>query len=192
MQALQQESIRKCAFTDCIEDALTLCRKCGKWFCLEHASDLDPTKFCQDCLLVADATLETHPLVDAEGTRHQGKLIRPVGLVFNQKSKLIHEMDEVELKEYITFYQGAVHDCERALDHARITLGNALYEAGDREIAKVNQRTGEVYFPSPKKVTQIRTKRAAAKATDENAIADFIAKHLTVEQLKKIMAKAKK
>jgi hypothetical protein len=190
MEALPLERVRHCAFTPCVEDALTCCAKCGRWFCLEHASDLEPTKYCNECLKVEDATLETSPIVDAEGTRHSGKVIRPVGLVFAQNSKLIHEMSDDELKEYITHYQQAVRDCERSLDYARITLGNALYVAGDREIAKIKRETGEVYFPPPRKVTQMPRKRTA-KAVDENALADFIAKHLTVDQLKAFMAKKK-
>lgn len=190
MEALPQERVRHCAFTPCPEDALTCCSKCGKWFCLEHASDLEPTKYCVDCLKVEDASLEISPIVDAEGTRHAGRVIRPVGIVFAQNSKLIHEMNDAELKEYIVYYQQAVKDCERSLDHHRITLGNALYEAGDREIAKIKRDTGEVYFPAPRKVTQMPRKRVA-KVQDESAIADFIAKHLTVEQLQKFMAKKK-
>lgn len=190
MEALPLERVRHCAFVPCVEDALTCCAKCGKWFCLEHASDLEPTKYCLDCLKVEDATLETSPIVDAEGTRHSGRVIRPVGVVFAQNSKLIHEMSDDELKEYITHYQQAVRDCERSLDYARITLGNALYVAGDREIAKIKRETGEVYFPTPKKVAQMPRKRSA-KAVDENAIADFIAKNLTLEQLQKYLAKKK-
>lgn len=189
MQALPQESIRKCAFTNCVEDALTLCRKCGRWFCLDHASDLEPTKYCHECLLLADAELETLPLTDAEGTRHVGKVIRPVGVVFSQNGKLIHEMSDGELTDYIKFYQQAVHDCERSLDYSRITLGNALFEAGNREIAKVQRASGEVVFIS-RKVAPLKKTRVA-KATDENAIADFIAKHLTVDQLKKFLTKKK-
>jgi len=102
-------------------------------------------------------------------------------------------MTDVELQDYIKFYQQAVRECERATEYSRITLGNALYEAGDREIAKVNQKTGEVYFPPPKKLHTVKARGASkAKALDENAIADFIAKNLTLEQLQKFMAKAKK
>ncbi len=166
MEALPLERVRHCVFDNCTEDALTLCRKCGRWFCLDHASDLDPTKYCIDCLKPEDASLEEHPILDSEGVRHQGKIIRPVGVVFR---------------------------CERATEYSRITLGNALYEAGDREIAKVNQKTGEVYFPPPKKLHTVKARGASkAKALDENAIADFIAKNLTLEQLQKFMAKAKK
>ncbi len=189
MEALPLERVRKCVFASCTEDALTLCKKCGRWFCLEHASDLEPTKYCHECLLFADATLETHPLTDAEGTRHVGKVIRPVGVVFSQNGKLIHEMSDVELTDYIKFYQQAVHDCERSLDYSRITLGNALFEAGNREIAKVQRASGEIVFISRKVAPAKRTR--VAKAQDENAIADFIAKHLTVEQLKKFMSKKK-
>lgn len=190
MEALPQESIRKCVFTNCQEDALTLCKKCGKWYCLEHASDLDPTKYCHDCLLLQDAALEFAPLTDAEGTRHLGKVIRPVGVVFAQNSKLIDEMSEDELKDYIKYYQQAVHDCERSLDYARITLGNALYVAADKQLAKVKRETGEIVFISRK--VQAPAKRArVAKTSDENAIVDFISKHLTAEQLAKFLAKKK-
>lgn len=190
MQALPEENIRRCSFTSCPEDALTMCHKCGKWFCLEHASDLEPTKYCQDCMRLEDASIEASPLLDSEGTRHSGKVIRPVGLVFAQNGKLIHEMTDSELKEYITHFQQAVHDCERALDYSRITLGNALFEAGHREIAKVQRTTGEVVFISRKLAPQVKQRKSKA-VPDENALAAFIMKHLSPEQLAKFMAKKK-
>ena len=189
MEALPLDKIRHCSFTSCVEDALTNCHKCGKWFCLEHASDLEPTKYCVDCLKPEDAALETAPLLDTEGVRHQGKIIRPVGIVFAQNGKLIHEMTDDELKGYIVHYQGAVHDCERSLDYARITLGNALFEAGHREISKVNER-GEVYFPPPKKIHAVKQRKAKV-ALDENALIDFITKNLTPDQLAAFLAKRK-
>ena len=193
MEALPQERVRHCAFAPCTEDALTICRKCGRWFCLDHASDLDPVKYCQECLKVEDVTLESGPLTDAEGTRHQGRVIRPVGIVFAQNSKLIDEMSEDELKEYITYYQQAVHDCERSLDYARITLGNALYVAADKQLARVKRDTGEIVFLTPKRVAQAKARRAPkAPAMDENALIDFISKNLTPEQLLKFLQKKAK
>jgi hypothetical protein len=190
MEPLPIESVRRCVFTSCVEDALTHCHKCGKWYCLDHASDLDPTKYCVDCLKVEDATLEVSPILDAEGVRHQGRVIRPVGIVFSQNGKLIHEMTDDELKEYITRYQQAVHDCERSLDYSRITLGNALYEAGHREIAKVTRTTGEVVFISKKPVAQ-KKPRAAKPALDEDALIAFITKNLSPAQLAAFLAKKK-
>jgi hypothetical protein len=195
LDALNQENIRRCGFASCTEDALTLCRKCGRWFCLEHASDLEPTKYCQDCLLVSDADFETAPILDAEGVRHQGKVIRPVGVFFSQNGKLIHEMTDEELRDYIKYYQQAVHDCERSLDLARIKLGNSLFEAGGREIAKVKRDTGEVVFIQPRKAQATPKRRASDVAKtpqSEAALADFILKHLTPDQLKAFMAKTKK
>ena len=189
MEALPQEKVRHCSFVNCIEDALTNCVKCGKWYCLEHASDLDPTKHCVDCLKPEDAVLEQSPLLDTEGVRHQGKVIRPVGIVFSQNGKLIHEMTDDELKEYIVRYQQAVHDCERSLDYSRITLGNALFEAGHREIAKVQRATGEVVFISRKPTVVKKTR--SKPVLDEDALIAFITKNLTPDQLQKFLAKKK-
>ena|ERR1700722_4787277 len=191
LEALPQESVRHCVFTSCTEDALTHCLKCGKWYCFDHASDLDPTKYCIDCLKSEDAVLEQAPIFDVEGVRHQGKIIRPVGIVFSQNSKLIHEMTDDELKEYIVRYQQAVHDCERSLDYSRITLGNALYEAGHREIAKVTRATGEVVFISKKVAPPKKTRTAKAAPLDEDALIAFITKNLSPEQLQKFLAKKK-
>ena len=188
---LVQERVRHCSFQDCPEPALTNCNKCGKWFCLDHASELDPTKYCSSCLKLEDATLEQSPLLDEEGVRRQGRVIRPVGIVFSQNGKLIEEMTDDELKEYIVRYQQAVHDCERSLDYARITLGNALFEAGHREIAKVKRASGEVVFFSKKSPTVPKQRRAKAPM-DENALADFLLKSLTPEQLAKFISKTKK
>jgi hypothetical protein len=190
MEALPLELVRHCVFTNCVEDALTNCHKCGRWYCLEHASDLEPTKFCSECLKVEDAALEQAPLLDTEGVRHSGRVIRPVGVVFSQNGKLIHEMTDGELKEYIVHYQQAVHDCERSLDYSRITLGNALFEAGHREIAKVTRTTGEVVFIS-KKVAPVKHARKA-KPIDEEALIAFITKNLTPAQLAAFVAKRKK
>lgn len=186
-----QERTRHCAFAPCAEHALTYCHKCGKWYCLDHASELDPSQYCHECLKVEDASLEISSLKDEDGVRHSGKVIRPVGLVFSQNGKLIHEMTDQELKEYIIHYQQAVHDCERSLDYSRITLGNALFEAGHREIAKVQRASGEVVFISRKTPSVVKTRKAKAPAS-EDAIIDFIMKNLSPEQLAKYMAKAKK
>jgi 16S rRNA C1402 N4-methylase RsmH len=99
-------------------------------------------------------------------------------------------MTDDELKEYIVRYQQAVHDCERSLDYSRITLGNALFEAGHREIAKVTRTTGEVVFIS-RKPTVVKRARSAKPALDENALADFITKNLSPEQLAKFLSKKK-
>lgn len=192
MQALPEEKVRRCSF--CNEDALTMCLKCGRWFCLDHASDLEPTKHCNECLKGVDALLEVAPLVDGEGVRHQGRVIRPVGVVFSQNGKLIHEMTDLELTDYIKFYQQAVHDCERSLDYARITLGNALYVAGDREIAKIQRSTGEVVFISKptSSVGKVTKQRKPKVQQNEDAIIEFMMKNLTPEQLAKLLANRKK
>lgn len=193
IEALPQEHVRRCGFELCSEDALSLCHKCGKWYCLTHASELEPGKFCNDCLKVEDGNLEVSPLLDAEGVRHQGRVIRPVGIAFAHIGKLIHEMTDDELKEYIVAYQQAVHDCERSLDHARIKLGNALYEAGHREIAKVTRSTGEVVFLPPRKIVQAIKPRKKKNDVplDDEALAKFIMNNLTPEQLAKFLSKKK-
>jgi hypothetical protein len=193
MEALPNDKIKHCVFENCPEDALTPCHKCGRWFCLDHASDLEPTRYCLDCLKLADTDLEFSPIVDAEGTRHQGKVIRPVGIAFAEIGKLIHEMTDDELQDYIKQYQQNVRDCERNLEHGRIKLGNALYEAGDRQIAKVKRATGEVVFLSKKPAGPRASKqRRSTVKPDESAIIEFMMKNLTPEQLQKIIAKAGK
>lgn len=191
LDALPQDRVRHCVFAPCTEEALTHCIKCGRWYCLDHASDLEPTKHCTECLKVEDAALEVSAILDAEGVRHQGRVIRPVGVVFAQNSKLIHEMSEAELKEYITYYQQAVHDCERSLDYARITLGNALYVAADKQLARVKRETGEVVFLTPKRVAQAKARRVA-KPLDEDKLIEFLMKTLTPDQIKAYLAKVKK
>jgi hypothetical protein len=137
-------------------------------------------------LKLDDAKLEQTALLDEDGVRRQGRVIRPVGIVFSQNGKLIHEMTDDELKEYITRYQQAVHDCERSLDYSRITLGNALFEAGHREIAKVQRASGEIVFIT-KKPTAVHKTRKAKVPLDEDALADFLIKSLTPEQLTKFL-----
>lgn len=191
MEALPYEKVRRCSFAPCDEDALTMCHKCSKWFCLEHASDLEPTKYCLECLKVEDASVEISPIFGEDGVRHSGRVIRPVGIVFAQNSKLIHEMSDDELTEYIKYYQQAVRDCERSLDYARITLGNALYVAGDREIAKVQKLSGEVVFISKKPTTQAKSRKTKSATTEEDKIIEFMMKHLSPTQLAQYLAKLK-
>lgn len=190
-EAILQERVRHCVFEHCSELAVTNCNKCGKFYCLTHASELDPSKYCIDCLHLEDASIEVKPLYDEEGVRRQGRVIRPVGVVFSQNGKLIHEMTDDELRGYITHYQQAVHDCERSLEYARITLGNALYEGGAREIAKVQRASGEVVFISKKPTQHKQTRKPKAKAVNEDAIIDFITNNLTAEQLAKFLSKKK-
>lgn len=192
LEPIPLEKTRHCVFESCKEDALAQCHKCGKWYCLDHASELDPVQYCRECLRAADITLEQAPLLDEDGVRHSGRVIRPVGVVFSQNGKLIHEMSDDELKEYIKHYQQAVHDCERSLDYARITLGNSLFEAGHREIAKVQKQSGEIVFISRKPVAPAKQRKSKQTPVDEDKLVEFLMKSLTPEQLTKFLAKTKK
>jgi hypothetical protein len=164
--------IRSCTFENCLEVVInTACQECGLAYCLEHASEVDPSHFCATCLVPADASVDVQPLVDTEGVTHQGRKIIPVGKAYRLSSKMVFEMTDDELKDFIEHERSVVLDIERIRDYHAITLGTAESEAYRRNIgilAKVGGvlRVGTSVQALPRK-HQAQTKQTKARSASK-------------------------
>ncbi len=139
--------------TACTEPAIYRCHKCSLLYCLDHASEVDPQRFCLNCLKVEDAVIEETPLVDAEGVRHNGRVLRPIGSAFLTEEKMIYEMTEDELKVYITHYKILVREAAQLKEFREINLAQAQHALLDKGIKTLVDAGGNVTFPSrPKAV----------------------------------------
>lgn len=173
----------------CPELAVYRCIKCNKMFCIDHASKIDPVHHCEDCLHVE---LASEPLVDAEGTRHSGRILRPVGNSFTAMNRLISDMTDDELKDFIKGYIVLVHEAEQLKTMREITLSHAKHEALGREIAKIEKLGGEIYFPS-KKPHVVKTSKTEKMSDSEQLAAKLKKAGITPDMLRAIIdANAKK
>lgn len=175
---------------DCIEPAIYRCHKCGLFYCLNHASEIDPQRFCLNCLKIEDCKVEESPLVDAEGERHRGRVLRPVGNAFTQEQKLISELDEDELKIYIIQYKIMVSNYEQMTTFARINLTQAQHALLEKGIKTIEGAGGEVIFPTRPKVVKPAPKK---KPDAVQALADKLkTAGITPEMLQAIIDEKKK
>lgn len=135
-------STPQCTFAGCEEEVLNKCRACGLDFCLEHASAIDPGRYCVNCLIVTDAEVTIGPLVDAEGTQHQGRIIHPTGRGYRLSAKLISEMNNDELKTFVEEEKIRVADIERVREYHHISLGMAESELYQRHLSPFSEHGG--------------------------------------------------
>lgn len=149
--------------TACIEPAIYRCHKCAALFCIDHASEVDPKRFCSSCLVVADINLQFENLTAVDGTKVPGRLLRPVGAAFTETNKLLHDMTDEELKLFIQQYVVLVHEAEQLKTFREITLAHAKHVAFEKKLAKIEKTSGEIYFPSAKQSRPHVVKQAKAK-----------------------------
>jgi hypothetical protein len=174
----------------CVEPAIYRCHKCGLLYCLDHASEIDPQRFCIKCLIIDDCKVEETPLVDAEGERHRGRVLRPVGNAFTAENRLIQEMSEDELKVYITQYKIIVRNHEQMVTFARINLAQAEHALLEKRIKTIEGAGGEVIFTSRPKAVKPTPKK---KPDAVQALADKLkASGITPEMLQAIIDAKKK
>lgn len=181
----------------CTEPAVYTCRHCGKAYCIDHASDIDPRHFCIECLKPAEAKLVQMPLLDAEGTTHPGRLLRPYGKAWGIFDKYIEDMSDEELRDSIKEYQALLHDLESAKNFVQINLSKMLSSAVDRTLVNAKKSIDElgretIVFQTPKKKA---VKMGKAKPSTEDKLVEAMAKlleNMSPEQLAAFLAKRKK
>lgn len=132
----------ECTFENCQEKPIGVCRNCRLQYCLEHASEVDPANYCCNCLVPADAEVLRAPLVDRDGVAHKGQVITPTGKAYRLSSKMVFEMTDQELKDFIDHERAIVHDIERIREYHLITLGMAEADVYRRDIA-ASKKVGE-------------------------------------------------
>lgn len=172
----------------CQEPAIFRCTKCQKLYCIDHASEVDPNRFCTECLSPADVVLQELPLKDEDGITHQGRMLKPIGKAFSNLGKLICEMTDVELTAFVVDYTAKLRDAEMSKEFIKINLGLATYEAMERKLIK-QKPTGEVYFPIKKQEPFLVKKK---KTPSEDKLAEALRKAgVTPEMLAALIAKKK-
>lgn len=176
-----------CGFANCKELAVYRCHKCSRLFCVDHASEIDPQHYCSECLTPEECNIIEMPLVDSDGTRHRGRLIRPVGRAFIENGKLISELSDDELRDFIVQYQKLLHDVESVTNLYRVSITQATHEALDREILK-QKPSGEFYFPPPRAQAHKLTK---ARAPMDRVVAAMKKAGVTPEMLQRILDERK-
>jgi len=182
----------RCGFIGCNDLAVYRCHKCARLYCIEHSSEIDPVHFCTECLDVVACEVIEMPLVDKEGVRHKGRILRPVGRAFIENNKLISDLNDEELKDFIVQYQKLLHDAEAITNLYRISLTQATHTALDKEILK-QKPSGEFYFPPPRPQVE-RKSRNVAKNPEDRIVAAMAKAGVTPEMILKMLAdrKAKK
>lgn len=136
----------ECTFEKCSEQVLGKCRNCALAYCLEHASDVDPANYCINCLVPADAEVKEEPLVDANGIRHAGRIIHPIGKAYRRAEKMVYEMSEEELKNFIEQLKVEIHNIENLREYKMISLGLATAEVYRRDIAACKKEGSVLKF----------------------------------------------
>jgi hypothetical protein len=185
----------ECTFGNCVEPVLATCRNCNLQYCLTHASEVDPEHYCSTCLVPADASVTVAPLVDADGVQHQGRLIKPAGKAYRLSSKMVYEMTDQELKDFIEHEKSVVRDIENIREYHMITLGMAESDAYRREISTLAKVGGVLKWgTSTQRVPAIRHKatpveKQARRKDDKinDIVANLNALGFTPEQLAQLI-----
>lgn len=187
--------VEVCTFENCKEKVLKRCKQCSLNFCLDHASEVDPTNFCVNCLVPQDAEFTESPLIDREGTTHKGRIIRPMGKAYRLSAKMVFEMNDDELKDYLREETETVHQLENVREYHRINLGAAEAEMYRRELSGLSKVGGVLRWgTSTQRVPAIREKKARAIKTTPtgNKVDDLVGMlgqlGMTPEALAKLIA----
>lgn len=133
-----------CTFENCAEQVISVCLECKLAFCLEHASEVDPARYCCNCLVPADTQVKEDPLIDKDGVKHTGRVIHLVGRSYRMTEKLVDQMSEDELKEFIEYGKQMVTELANMKLHWDISLGLAESAAWHKQIGNLAKFGGEL------------------------------------------------
>lgn len=189
---MPHEELCEFPHADLIEPAIFRCVRCTKAFCIDHASEVNPQKFCLACVKTTDIEVIEFPLQDKDGVRHEGRILRPVGMAFIANNKLIQDLDEEELKSFIIDYRQKLRDAEMSKNFYQISLSMAESVALDKEILK-QKPSGEMYFPIQSPYAEKKPAKARARMSpEEKLLAELLRAGATPEMLKAMVDKKKK
>lgn len=161
----------ECTFENCVEPIIANCRNCNLQYCLTHASEVDPEHYCSVCLVPNDASVVVEPLVDGEGVAHVGRIIKPAGKAYRLSSKMVYEMTDQELKDFIEHEKSVVHDIENIREYHMITLGMAEADAYRREISGLAKVGGLLRWgTSTQRVPAIRHRASVGEKTEKKRL----------------------
>lgn len=185
----------ECTFGECTEQVLGRCHNCGLQYCLTHSSEVDPQNYCSTCLVPSDAEVTVSPLVDEDGVTHQGRSIKPAGKAYRLSTKMVFEMSDQELKDFIDHEKSVVHDIENIREYHMITLGMAQSEEYRREISTLSKVGGVLRWgSSTQRVPAIRHKaspvekqRRRSEDKLDNIVSNLNSLGFTPEQLAQLI-----
>lgn len=133
-----------------ITPTVRTCVKCIRHFCRNHASPVDQSDCCYECLPHDAITEMKTPLVavDEEGNHilQKGYRLVPTGAGYKTLPQAIASMTDAELEAYITEKSNQIHFVERQRDYLRIAHSTAKLEQGERADA-VNRALRGVKVP---------------------------------------------
>jgi hypothetical protein len=171
----------ECTFEACVEKTIGKCRNCNLQYCLDHASEVDPEHYCSVCLVPQDAELKITPLVDTDGVQHQGRILTPAGKAYRLAAKMVFEMTDEELKDYVEHEKHVVHNIENIREYHMISLGMAEREAYGREISTLSKVGGVLRWgTSTQRVNAIRRRATPEEKESRKRVGkvDAIAENL--------------
>lgn len=157
---------------DCTSECIDRCAKCGKPFCLDHASELDPAHYCEPCLNQDNISFQEKPLIDTEGVKHKGRVLVPLGEMWRSSARTIADLSDAELDQWLSEYSSLVNDAEKTLEYRKGMLHTAQFEKEERSYKrhrtaiKVGGKLTEFPAGKPTEVKKLR-KTAAQSAMDK-------------------------
>lgn len=112
--------------------ASNFCRHCGQDFCEVHKSKYQ-SNLCCKCLTDENLQIQDEPLIDDDGSRHEGRRIRLIGEGWPNSLRLIKDTSDDDLKEQIKGLQNLLQGAVKTADYARISIAAREYELDYRE-----------------------------------------------------------
>ncbi|SRR5258708_7207198 len=159
------EPLGTCTFENCDQPPIGTCNECRLAYCLDHASEVDPGHFCCNCLVPSDTAVLEKPLIDTNGVQHTGRIISPVGRSYRMTEKLVPQMNDKELEDYIEYGKQMVASLSNMKLHWDISLGLAESEAWHRQIGGLAKFGGELRVGSSTQQFKRNAPRAARKSS---------------------------
>ncbi len=105
----------------CGSVAERICTQCGQDFCPKH--------FCP----VHELATQSEPLIEEDGTTHQGRRIRLIGEGWPNSLRMIKDYSDEELDSQIGGLQKLLQDAIKTADYARISISAREYERDYRQ-----------------------------------------------------------
>lgn len=144
----------------CGEIAGGICPTCKQFFCLKDASFIDKV-YCRGCLDEGKIEMKTEPIVDNEGVTHQGTHFIPIGEALKSIPRIVSEMNDTELKDFLMRCREEVRRYEKGKDFWLVQRSVAEMETKHREhrdAAKLREKGMKFSVPNGGKVVVSKTK----------------------------------
>lgn len=193
------ESHRICAqclsegLGDLAEETTHICRMCGNFYCENHTSEMD-SNYCSACTVPPKLEVVSTPLIDENGTTHQGRHINVTGETWFSQTRIISEMNDEELPKWIDKYKMMVHDAEKVVDYRRTVLSMLEFESGERRVRRGKNLVYTGRNPNTFGDSKISVRSPKTNGGDKVAgiAAVFKAAGVTKEMLLELLKKAGK